>query len=124
MHVFKDFEQAFIYCKLAAQAEIPRANTRLGYLYQCGYGVKQDYKQAIQYYQKAYAEKEVHAAFALGLMHAWGKGVPHNDKIARQYYQEAAQKGHAKAEGMLKSGDARGNLEQLLIDISNDFREI
>ena len=49
----KNYDKAFYWYTLAAEAENADAQNNLGYMYYKGYGVEQNNKQAIYWFQKA-----------------------------------------------------------------------
>jgi uncharacterized protein len=60
----------------ACRAGRPRAQFRLGSLYENGNGVPRDFAKARQWYEKAAAQGEAIAQFYLGIQFAYGEGVP------------------------------------------------
>lgn len=48
-----DYEQAFFWCKKAAEQGNTSAQNNIGFMYECGYGVKKNIKRAFDWYLKA-----------------------------------------------------------------------
>ena len=60
-----------------------RAQAKLGYAYEYGYGVPQDYAVAVLWYRRAAEGGDATGQYLLGLMYDRGQGVP-EDTIAAQ----------------------------------------
>jgi uncharacterized protein len=93
----KDFKSL----KALAEKGDARAQTRLGYLYYQGKGVKQDFKEALKWFQKAAEQGTEEAQFNLGGMYYQGKGVKQNFKEAAKWVKKAAEQGLARAQASL-----------------------
>ena len=84
---------------LAEQGD-PRAQFRLGSLYENGNGVPRDFAKARQWYEKAAAQGgEAIAQFYLGIQFAYGEGGPLDLVQAHMWYSLAAGNGNAHALG-------------------------
>ncbi|KXU39197.1 hypothetical protein AXE65_09820 [Ventosimonas gracilis] len=91
-HVRKNAESALLWCKKAADQELPQAQNFLGYMYLKGYMVKQDYAQALHWFQLASAQHYRDAQYYLGHMYDYGWGVnPDHDKAIHLYQLSVAQ---------------------------------
>jgi len=82
------------------------AMTKLGIIYDNGYGVTSDYEQARQWYEKALAfadssiglyRPDPDALCRLGELYENGHGVTKDDERAHQLYEKAAAAGHPRA---------------------------
>ena len=83
---------------LAEQGD-PRAQFRLGSLYENGEGVPRDFAKARLWYEKAAAQGEAKAQFYLGIQSAYGEGGPLDIVQAHMWYSLAAGNGNANAPG-------------------------
>jgi len=83
---------------LAEQGD-PRAQFRLGSLYENGDGVPRDFAKARLWYEKAAAQGEAKAQFYLGIQSAYGEGGPLDLVQAHMWYSLAAGNGNANAPG-------------------------
>lgn len=72
--------------------------TRLGTLYNFGYGVREDYKEAAKWYAKASDKGYAFAQFNLGVMYENGLGVNQDYATALKLYQKAVDQGDVDAE--------------------------
>jgi TPR repeat protein len=72
--------------------------TRLGTLYNFGFGVKEDYKEAAKWYSKAADRGYAFAQFNLGVMYENGLGVKQDYAVALKLYQKAVEQGDVDAE--------------------------
>jgi hypothetical protein len=93
------FEMAL---KLAEQGDA-KAQYKLGYFYNAGYGVPENYAEAVKWYRKAAVQGHADAQFSLGFMYNVGRGVPKNDTEAVKWWRKAAEQGLAPAQ--LNLGD-------------------
>lgn len=88
--VAQDFQRAFLWYELAAEAGNADAMVGLGDMYDSGYGVPQDYFKAREWFEKAAARSNRVAMFLLGTLYNRGNGVPQDYRKARQWYEKAA----------------------------------
>jgi TPR repeat protein len=81
----------------AAQAGQAHAMTRVGFLYDRGYAVRQDYAEAVRWYQRGVRAGDVQAMAYLGGMYADGAGVPVDYSQALSLFHKAADQGEPTA---------------------------
>jgi TPR repeat protein len=110
-----DYELAFAYFKMAANAGHILAMNALGNMFANGQGTQQDYVQASSYYTMAAEAGHVPAIYSLGDMYGLGLGVRQDYAIALSYFRRAADAGHALAMNNLGSMYAQG------LGISKDY---
>ncbi|HEY2082834.1 MAG TPA: tetratricopeptide repeat protein [Verrucomicrobiae bacterium] len=79
--------------KNKAEAGDPAAQTRLGWIYERGNGVKRDMKEAVKWFQWAAEENYPEALATLGEMNQAGQGVSRDITNAVKLYRLAADKG-------------------------------
>jgi len=60
----------------------PRAQARLGFMYEYGRGVPQNYVTAVRWYQAAAEQGDASGQYFLGMMFEKGHGVPQSDTLA------------------------------------------
>lgn len=82
---------------MAAQGD-PDAMTKVGQLYELGYGAKRDFDKAAEWYAKAAQLGFVVAQYNLANLYYDGRGVSRDKKQAARWYTAAAQGGHAKSQ--------------------------
>lgn len=88
-----NFDEAFnIINKLAADGYL-KAQTRLGYIYENGLGIKRDYSKALEWYQKADAAGFTRARVRIGFLYERGLGVDADPVKAINIYEEAIAQG-------------------------------
>ena len=63
----KDYSNAMIWFRQAAEKSEPIAQNNIGWLYENGFGVKQDYAEAVTWYRKAADQGYAKAQVNLGL---------------------------------------------------------
>jgi TPR repeat protein len=63
----------------------PRAEARLGFAYQYGYGVPQNYVIAVMWYRRAAMRGNATAQYLLGLMYDRGQGVDEDTIVAQKW---------------------------------------
>jgi TPR repeat protein len=85
---------------------IAYGQSKIGMMYEHGYGVTQNYKQAVAWYRKAAKQGNASAQHSLGGMYAHGRGVTKNNEQAVVWYRKAAKQGSAGGQEGL--GDAYG----------------
>jgi TPR repeat protein len=76
----------------------PDAMTKLGTLYEIGYGTKRDFSKAAEWYEKAAQLGFVIAQYNLANLYYDGRGVSRDKNQAARRYTAAAQGGHAKSQ--------------------------
>jgi uncharacterized protein len=76
MGVPQDDKEAFRWFRLAAETGWADAQTKLGEIYQNGWGVPKDYDEAVKMYRLAATQGNATAQSSLGGMYANGQGVP------------------------------------------------
>ena len=77
------------------------AQTKLGLLYDFGWGVPQDSVQARAWYEKAAAQGYEWGQVRLGMLYDNGRGARQDSVQARQWYQKAAAQGNMLAQSQL-----------------------
>lgn len=86
----KDYAQAAMWSRKAADQRDPRAEYSLGKLYAAGNGVPLDRAQAAVWYRKAAEQGYASAQFGLGVEYLDGQGVPKNYREAYFWVKIAA----------------------------------
>lgn len=92
-----DFVIAFHEFKTLAEAGIPAAQNKLGFLYESGRGVPQDNTEAVKWYRKAADQGDPEGQTNLGVMYLQGFGVARNPDEALRLFREAARQGYSMA---------------------------
>ena len=87
---------AHIYQKLAKKQD-PRAELRLGYMYQHGVYFSENNTKALYWYQQSANNGNKIAQYQLGEMYFLGQGVKRNVKLALKYYKKSAAQQFAPA---------------------------
>lgn len=77
----KDAE-ALEWFRMAAAQQLPLAQSRLGIMYEAGWGVEADAAIAAEWFGKAADLGLSEAQWQLALLYSKGKGVPKNDRMA------------------------------------------
>ena len=107
-----DYATALSELKPLANQGYDRAQFRLGWMYDMGYGVPEDDKTAVKWYTLAAEQGHDGAQFNLGWMYFYGEGVPEkmNQRfpIALKWYTLAAEQGHDGAQNNLAYMYANG----------------
>lgn len=94
----KDYTQAAIWYRKAAELGHADARTNLGYLYEKGLGVPQSLEYAVEWYLKgAYAGSPAGQA-NLGYFYEAGRGVPQDYEKAVSWYRKAAEQGYPRGQ--------------------------
>lgn len=70
-----DYTQARYWYEQSAEQENPRAQSKLGWIYLKGLGVKPDTRKAILWYKEAAEQGYAHAQYTLGLIYRNGSGI-------------------------------------------------
>ena len=76
-----------------AEQRDAKAQTRVGVMYEMGWGVTKDHKEAVRWYRKAAEQGHATAQNNLGVMYADGWGVPQDYKEAVRWWRKAAKQG-------------------------------
>lgn len=95
-------DDAFFWCKEAADQGHIDATYLLGGFYLEGRGVEKDSDKAVSLYRQAADKGYARAQFALGLCYEYGDGVEKDINEAVKWYRQAADKGYEKAKERLK----------------------
>ncbi len=106
-----DYATALSELKPLANQGYDRAQFRLGWMYDMGYGVPEDDKHAVKLYTLAAEQGHDGAQFNLGWMYFNGEGVPelmNRFPIALKWYTLAAEQGHDGAQNNLAMMYANG----------------
>jgi len=93
----KDYAQALVWYRKAAEKDYPAARASLGMFYEHGTGVPRDYSQAMKWYLEAAADHDSSAMAGVGRLYAEGNGVPKDMKLAGQWMTKAADAGDPDA---------------------------
>ncbi|MBQ5344641.1 MAG: sel1 repeat family protein [Acidaminococcaceae bacterium] len=88
--VEKNYVEAIICYRKAAEQGHCNAQYMLGIMYENGYGVSQDYSKAVEWYQKAAVGNNAGAQCNLGWAYYIGQGVKQNDVEAFKWMYKAA----------------------------------
>ncbi len=138
----KDYQQAVVWFRKAANYNHAEALVNLGMMYEKGHGVPQDYNQATNWYRKAaeqgHKKADSHirqiadgiasitsaakegaeeAQMTLADLFANGNGVSKSDDQAAEWYRKAAEHGNAKAQYKLGLVYAEGK------GVSQDYEQ-
>lgn len=105
----KDYTEAAVWYRKAANLSNATAQYNLGQMYYDGLGVPQDYTQATQWYRKAADQGFAQAQYNLGDDYAHGQGVPEDMTQAIFWWHKAADLGLADAQYNLGVLNEDGN---------------
>jgi TPR repeat protein len=94
----REFVAAYELYLISAHMGNTDAETRLGFCYYYGSGVKRNYRQAAKWLKKAVDKGDVIALCGLGRLYLEGCGVPENKKKGLTYLEVAARLGYASAQ--------------------------
>lgn len=86
----KDFNKAMLWFKKAAELGFAPAQTKVGVLYDFGYGVERNQKLAAEWYLKAAEKNHTQAMYNLASMYLKGEGVEKNVEQALAWLEKAA----------------------------------
>jgi len=104
----RDYAQAAICWRRAAEQGHAQAQNNLAQAYKEGHGVARDYVEAACWYRKAAEQNLAVAQFNLGVLYELGRGLPQDFAQASTWYRKAAEQGYAVAEynlgGLLRLG--------------------
>jgi len=94
----QDYELALRELTPLAEKGDPKAQSRLGWLYQFGLGTKKDPQKAIKWYRMAAEQGNDEAQYELGEAYSWGeeRGVPLD--YSRDWFLKAANQGNLNAQ--------------------------
>ena len=81
-HRKRDYETAFHYCKLAAEAGIMDAQRMTAGYYYYGMGTERSFERAAEYFQMAADQGDPEAQAWLGRMYHYGSGLDQDDEKA------------------------------------------
>lgn len=115
-HLRKEYGVAFNgFAKLAEQGNA-KAQNRIGWMYEHGYGVPKDEQQAAAWYLKAAEQGNATAQTNLGMMYRNGRGVTKDEQQAIVWFRKAAEQGDGVAQVSLGAewhlkAAAQGNAE-------------
>ena len=97
----KDYRQAAIYYKKAAEQGYSEAQLDLGNLYKEGLGLTKDVKEALKWYTQAANQGLPEAQYRIGHMYFLGDGVTSSRSEAIKWIHKSADQGYAAAEYLL-----------------------
>lgn len=101
--VERDYAQAAVWFRKAAEQGNVFAQQELGWLYMNGEGVPQDYGQAAIWLRKAAEQGDTWAQLNLADIYHLGQGIPKDDTQAAYWTRRAAEQGDARGEDNLAS---------------------
>ncbi|KAA8493256.1 putative cysteine-rich receptor-like protein kinase 39 [Porphyridium purpureum] len=112
----KDFAEALMWYRKAAQLRDAYSQSRLGYFYHKGWGgLRQDSGTAVEWWRKASKQGDAAAQYNLGRCceNGWG-GLRKNKRAAVEWWRKAAEQGYAGAQFSLGTcyRDGQGGLPQ------------
>jgi hypothetical protein len=96
--VVRDFTQAALWYREAANRGLVDAQFNLGNLYRRGHGVTQDARRAVAWYLKAATQGMAAAQYNLALSYETGSGAAQNYTVAAKWYRMAADQGDVDAQ--------------------------
>lgn len=98
MYKARDAKKAFVCYEYAAKQGYARAQWKLGYCFQHGFGVAVDLAAAVTWYERAAKQGLAAALCNLGVCYEKGLGVAVDMNKAIALYEKAAEKGDAVAQ--------------------------
>ena len=101
-----DMVGAMNHFRVAAEAGLPQAQAKLGYIYD----QSNDDEKAVRWYREASLQHDPDGEFGLGEMYTKGEGVDQDFDMAIEMYMRAAVGGHAQARRVLANAYERGTL--------------
>lgn len=113
----KEYKNARKWLSKAAERGYVTAQTKLGWLYEHGKGVKKDYEVAFSWYEKAANQGDGYAQRPLGKFYELGLGVYPDPEKAAYWYEKAAQQGIARAQANL------GILYETGVGVTRDYEK-
>lgn len=115
--VKRDYKEAVVWYRKAADQGVARAQYHLAALYEIGQGLPHDEAEAARWYRKAAEQGLADAQYNLAGMLGLGRGGTYNPKEALQWYEKAAAQGDALARYNLAERYERGrDVEQDLVE--------
>ena len=99
----KDYSQAAVWFRAAADQGFAPAQDDLAWMYYTGIGVGQDYKEAAKWTRMAAEQGYASAQIDLGCLYEHGKGVPLDYVNAYVWYKMALAGGDQRGRKTLKS---------------------
>jgi TPR repeat protein len=111
--------------KAAASKNNPKAQYKLGQMYEAGQGVSQDWVRAVGYYEDARKNGNTDAIYTLAQLYLTGRGVSQSFQKAFDLYTEASNKGPIDAADLLfvsyqtVNGDKHVDYKRLLEEVAN-----
>lgn len=93
----KDYANAMIWFRKAADQGNAAAQNNIGWLYQNGWGVKQDYAEAANWYRKAAEKGDATGQVNLGWLYRKGHGVQQDYAAAMAWFRKSADQNNAAA---------------------------
>jgi TPR repeat protein len=96
--VLKDYGQAVLWLRKAAEQGYAEAQYSLGLCCAKGEGVAKDYNQAVLWFRKAAEQGHAEAQYDLGLSYHLGEGVLKEYGQAVLWFRKAAEQGYAEAQ--------------------------
>lgn len=109
--VQRDYTQAVIWFRLAAEQGNAAAQGMLGVALAKGEGVTRDITEAVKWYRKAAEQGDRGAQYNLGCLYFNGDGVPQDAAEAARWWCESAQQGVVQAQqdlAFIYSGHTKG----------------
>ena len=96
-----DYTQARYWYEQSAEQGNPRAQSKLGWIYLKGLGVRPDTRMAIIWYKLAAEQGDIHAQYTLGLIYRNGTGINVNNYEARKWLTLTADQHYKNSEKLL-----------------------
>jgi hypothetical protein len=109
----RDYAQAALWLRKAAEQSLAEAQGALGDLYAKGWGVSQDYAQAVLWTRKAAEQGDAPSQFSLGLFYYLGQGVP-QDYGEAYFWLDLAAAGERNASGAKDAATFRDKVASLV----------
>ncbi|PCJ36289.1 MAG: hypothetical protein COA75_08660 [Cellvibrionales bacterium] len=97
-----DNSKAFQFYRRAALQGDAYAQSKVGFLFAYGKGVKQDKSMAAKWYTKAAEQGDANAQYNIGVAYQYGTGIAKNETLAREWFELAAKQGNRMAIKELK----------------------
>src|SRR5665213_933637 len=101
--VAKDYAEAVMWFRKAAEQNYAPAQNNLGYCYANGRGVERDYAKAVEWFRKAAEQNDAVAQFCVGICYEHGRGVSRDFREAYRLYKLAAEQNEENAVEDLKN---------------------
>ena len=97
----RNFRSAILWYGRAAVENDPRAQYRLGVIFEKGLGVDRDYDESLKWYRAAANRQWAPAQYHLAALYESGRGLPQDEKEAIRWYERAARQGVVGAQSRL-----------------------